>query len=126
MLKLKAERIERFNEEKAELEQDAKNDEENYLNEEVLEKADAIESDDTDDSQRSGFWKSYAFWTFWTLFRQFEFSMMLRAVKIPNRDSYFHLVLFRNWLKLFEVKPTWCSIDTDYKFHFCSIFLNAV
>ena len=52
MLKLKAERIERFNEEKAELEQDAKNDEENYLNEEVLEKADAIESDDTEDSQR--------------------------------------------------------------------------
>ena len=55
MLKLKAERIERFNEEKAELEQDAKNDEENYLNEEILEKADAIESDDTEDSQRRGF-----------------------------------------------------------------------
>ena len=63
MLKLKAERIERFNEEKAELEQDAKNDEENYLNEEVLEKADAIESDDTEDSQRMVFENFLEFWT---------------------------------------------------------------
>merc|ERR1739838_816925 len=49
MLQLKAERVERFNEEKAELEMDQKHDEENYLNEEILDKADQIESDDTDD-----------------------------------------------------------------------------
>ena len=72
MLKLKAERIERFNEEKAELEQDAKNDEENYLNEEVLEKADAIESDDTDDSQRSGFWKLKCHFCFLKIFDTFS------------------------------------------------------
>ena len=39
MLQLKAERVERFNEEKAELEMDQKHDEENYLNEEILDKA---------------------------------------------------------------------------------------
>ena len=49
MLQLKAERVERFNEEKVELEMAQKHDEENYLNEEILDKADQIESDDTDD-----------------------------------------------------------------------------
>lgn len=54
MLKLKAERVERFMEEKAELEADQAHDEENYLNDELDKIDDQIDADEQDNDDESG------------------------------------------------------------------------